>query len=240
MLDLRFKGFRIEEASTTFEHICHRVCSKDLRPAQLIFYGSRGPRPYGYRAQGLVNFLVAAFGFLVALPIMAITAVLVKLTSPGPVFFSQERVGLNNRVFKLYKFRSMRADAEKNTGAVWATRNDPRVTSIGKWLRKLRIDELPQLINVLKGEMSMVGPRPERPEFVDQLARQIPYYRQRLAVRPGVTGWAQINHKYGDTLEDTIRKVEYDLYYIKHIAFTLDIYIIFHTIKTMLLRRGAQ
>lgn len=187
-----------------------------------------------------MNFLVAAFGFLVALPIMAITAVLVKLTSPGPVFFSQERVGLNNRVFKLYKFRSMRADAEKNTGAVWATRNDPRVTSIGKWLRKLRIDELPQLINVLKGEMSMVGPRPERPEFVDQLARQIPYYRQRLAVRPGVTGWAQINHKYGDTLEDTIRKVEYDLYYIKHIAFTLDIYIIFHTIKTMLLRRGAQ
>src|SRR5206468_12625465 len=137
----------------------------------------------------------------------------VRLSSAGPVLYRQKRVGMDEVPFILYKFRSMRADAERGTGAVWAVKDDPRVTPVGKVIRKFRLDELPQLFNVLRGEMSIVGPRPERPEFVDNLARQIPYYRHRHAVRPGITGWAQINYKYGDTIEDTITKLEYDLYY---------------------------
>src|SRR5439155_23531809 len=134
----------------------------------------------------------------------------------------------------------MLANAELATGAVWASIDDPRVTGLGKFLRKLRLDETPQLLNVLRGEMSLVGPRPERPEFVKTLSEQIPYYRQRHCVKPGITGWAQINHKYSDTLEDTITKLEYDLYYIKNLSMSLDTYIIFHTLKTMLLSRGSQ
>jgi lipopolysaccharide/colanic/teichoic acid biosynthesis glycosyltransferase len=149
-------------------------------------------------------------------------------------------VGLDGELFTLYKFRSMRADAEAQTGAVWASKDDPRITKIGKIIRKLRFDELPQLVNGLIGNMSIVGPRPERPEFVRSLSEKIPYYRERHCVRPGITGWAQINYKYGDTLEDTITKLEYDLYYIKNMSFRLDTYIVFHTVKAMLLSRGAQ
>jgi lipopolysaccharide/colanic/teichoic acid biosynthesis glycosyltransferase len=147
---------------------------------------------------------------------------------------------MDGKLFTVYKFRSMQANAEAGTGAVWAVRGDPRITRVGRILRKLRLDELPQFFNVLRGDMSVVGPRPERPEFVRALSEQIPYYRQRHCVRPGITGWAQINHKYGDTLEDSIKKLEYDLYYIKNISQSLDTYIIFHTLKTMLLSRGAQ
>ena len=147
---------------------------------------------------------------------------------------------MNGRVFTLYKFRSMYTDAESRTGAVWATKDDPRITPVGRFIRKVRLDELPQFWNVVKGDMSIVGPRPERPEFVELLSQQIPYYRQRHAVKPGITGWAQINHKYGDTQLDAMVKLEYDLYYIKHIAPALDFYVIFHTIKVMLLQRGAQ
>jgi exopolysaccharide biosynthesis polyprenyl glycosylphosphotransferase len=171
---------------------------------------------------------------------MLLTALAVRLSSPGPILYSQKRVGLNGRPFMVYKFRSMYVDAEARTGAVWAKKDDPRITPVGKWLRKLRLDELPQMWNVVRGDMSVVGPRPERPEFVELLNHQIPYYRQRLAVKPGITGWAQINHKYGDTQLDAMIKLEYDLYYIKHLAPALDFYIIFHTIKVMLLSRGAQ
>ena len=171
---------------------------------------------------------------------MLIVALLVKMTSRGSVLYRQKRVGLNGHVFTVYKFRSMYSDAEARTGAVWAKKDDPRITPLGKWLRKLRLDELPQFWNVVTGDMALVGPRPERPEFVETLSQQIPYYRQRLAVKPGITGWAQINHKYGDTELDAMIKLEYDLYYIKHVAPALDAYIIFHTIKVMLLSRGAQ
>jgi lipopolysaccharide/colanic/teichoic acid biosynthesis glycosyltransferase len=171
---------------------------------------------------------------------MLATALAVRLSSSGPILYRQVRVGLDNVPFTVYKFRSMRADAEAGTGAVWARKNDPRVTPVGRVIRKIRFDELPQLFNVLKGEMSIVGPRPERPEFVRTLSEQIPYYRQRHAVRPGITGWAQINYKYGDTLEDTIAKLEYDLYYIKNMSWSLDTFIMFHTAKAMLLSRGAQ
>ena len=163
-----------------------------------------------------------------------------KLFSGGPVLYRQKRVGMDEVPFTLYKFRSMRVDAEDGTGAVWASRDDPRVTRVGRIIRKIRFDELPQLFNVLKREMSIVGPRPERPEFVKTLAERIPYYRQRHAIRPGITGWAQINHRYADTVEDAITKLEYDLYYIKNMSWSLDSYIIFHTVKAMLQSRGAQ
>jgi sugar transferase (PEP-CTERM system associated) len=240
LLDLRFAGHIIEEAATTFEQVCGRVCIRELRPSQLIYSGELGPRMQTLFLQTVSNRLLSAIGLIATLPIMLLTALAVRLSSPGPVLYRQVRVGLDGELFTLYKFRSMRADAEAQTGAVWASKDDPRITKIGKIIRKLRFDELPQLVNGLIGNMSIVGPRPERPEFVHSLSEKIPYYRERHCVRPGITGWAQINYKYGDTLEDTITKLEYDLYYIKNMSFRLDTYIVFHTVKAMLLSRGAQ
>jgi len=240
LLDLRFAGHIIEEAAATYENVCGRVCLKELRPSQLIYSGELGPRRASMFYQSVINLIAATLGVIVATPIMLLTALAVRLSSAGPVLYRQVRVGMNGIPFTLYKFRSMRADAEAQTGAVWASKDDPRVTPVGRVLRKLRIDEIPQLFNVLKGEMSIVGPRPERPEFVQALSEKIPYYRQRHCVRPGITGWAQVNYKYGDTLEDTIRKLEYDLYYIKNMSLSLDSYIIFLTVKAILLSRGSQ
>ncbi len=240
LLQLRFGGYIIEEAASAYERICGRVCLKELRPSQLIYSGELGPKRSDVLHQAIFNKIIAGIGIVVALPLMLLTALAVRLSSPGPILYRQTRVGLDNEPFTLYKFRSMRADAEAKTGAVWAVKDDPRVTPVGKTIRKIRFDELPQLFNVMKGEMSIVGPRPERPEFVKELSEKIPYYRQRHSVRPGITGWAQINYKYGDTIEDTVCKLEYDLYYIKNMAISLDTYIIFHTIKAMLLSRGAQ
>ena len=240
LLDLRFAGHVIEEAASTYEKVCGRVCLKELRPSQLIYSGELGPRRTSMFYQTVINLVVAAIGIVAAMPIMLLTALAVRLTSAGPVLYRQVRVGMDGLLFTLYKFRSMRADAEAATGAVWASKDDPRVTPVGRIIRKLRIDEIPQLFNVLKGEMSIVGPRPERPEFVQALSEKIPYYRQRHCVRPGITGWAQVNYKYGDTLEDTVQKLEYDLYYIKNMSPSLDCYIIFLTIKAILLSRGSQ
>jgi exopolysaccharide biosynthesis polyprenyl glycosylphosphotransferase len=216
------------------------VSLKELRPSQLIYSGELGPQRQTLSYQRVFNLLAATVGIVLASPLVLITALAVRLSSSGPVLYRQLRVGLDGHPFTVYKFRSMRANAEAATGAVWASRNDPRITPVGRIIRKIRFDELPQLFNVLKGEMSLVGPRPERPEFVKALSERIPYYRQRHYVRPGITGWAQINHKYGDTLEDTVTKLEYDLYYIKNMSISLDAYIVFHTLKTMLLSRGAQ
>jgi sugar transferase (PEP-CTERM system associated) len=240
LLELRFAGHIIEEAASTYERVCGRVSVSELRPSQLIYSGELGPRAQDVAHQRIGNMMLAAIGIVLSSPIMLLTALVVRFSSPGPILYRQTRVGLNNQPFTLYKFRSMRADAEKGTGAVWASRNDPRVTTVGKYIRRLRFDELPQLFNVLKGEMAIVGPRPERPEFVQSLSEKIPYYPQRHCVRPGITGWAQVNHKYGDTLEDTVIKLEFDLYYIKNMSLSLDTYIVFHTLKTMLLSRGAQ
>jgi sugar transferase (PEP-CTERM system associated) len=240
LLDIRFGGVLIEDAADTYEMAMHRVCSRKIQPSQLIFSSGLGPRSQAIAFQKLYSFVIGIIGALLTLPFMIVAALAVKLSSKGPVLYRQRRVGLDGRTFTLYKFRSMYVDAEARTGAVWAKKDDPRITPIGKWLRKLRLDELPQFWNVIRGDMTIVGPRPERPEFVELLAQQIPYYRQRLAVKPGITGWAQINHKYGDTQLDAMIKLEYDLYYIKHIAPALDFYIIFHTIKVMLLSRGAQ
>ena len=240
LLDFRFLGIRIEEAATTYEAAFGRVSTRELRPSQLIFSAELGPPPRSLAIQAVYSRLLGIIGFLLLIPIMLLVALAVRLTSKGPVLFRQNRVGFNEKIFTLYKFRSMRTDAEAETGAVWATRDDPRVTPIGKWLRRLRLDELPQLFNVVRGEMSIVGPRPERPEFVRTLSEQIPFYRQRHCVRPGVTGWAQINYKYGETLEDTIVKLEYDLYYIKNLSPALDAYILFHTLKVMLISQSGQ
>jgi len=240
LLELRFAGYVIEEAASAYESVCGRVCVKELRPSQLIYSGELGPRRQTLLYHGISNLFMAGVGMIVASPLMLLTAVAVRLSSPGPALYRQVRVGRDGQPFTLYKFRSMCPDAEAGTGAVWAARDDPRVTPVGRIIRKIRFDELPQLFNVLKGEMSIVGPRPERPEFVEALSAQIPYYRQRHCVRPGITGWAQINYKYGDTLEDTIAKLEYDLFYIKNMSVTLDIYIIFHTVKAMLMSRGSQ
>ena len=240
LLEIRFTGVMIEDAADTYEMAMRRVCSRKIQPSQLIFSSVLGPRPQAIALQNFYSLLLGLVGLILAVPFMLFTAVAVKLSSKGPVLYRQRRVGLNGRVFTLYKFRSMYVDAEARTGAVWASVGDPRITRVGRWLRKLRLDELPQLWNVVKSDMAIVGPRPERPEFVEMLAHQIPYYRQRLAVKPGITGWAQINHKYGDTELDAMIKLEYDLYYIKNVAPALDFYIIFHTLKVMLLSRGAQ
>ena len=240
LLDMRFAGIRIEEAQTTYELTFGRVSVRELRPSQLIFSAELGPRRNRVFWQSIYSFVIALIVTVVTSPIMLLTAILVRVSSSGPILHRQQRVGRDGIPFTLYKFRSMRKDAEAVTGPVWAQKDDPRVTPVGRWLRKLRLDELPQLLNVVRGEMSIVGPRPERPEFVDTLTEQIPYYRQRHCVKPGITGWAQINLEYGDSLEDTIKKLEYDLYYIKNLAVSLDAYIIFHTLKVMVLSRGAQ
>jgi sugar transferase (PEP-CTERM system associated) len=240
LLELRFSGIQTEEITYLYEATFGRVCSREIRPSQLVFTTDLGPRRHNVRLQSIYSMLIGLALAIITLPVMLLVAVLVKLTSPGPVLHRQVRVGRADRPFTVYKFRSMYRDAEARTGAVWAKKDDPRITPVGKWLRRLRLDELPQLFNVLRGEMSLVGPRPERPEFVKTLSQQIPYYRQRHCVKPGITGWAQINHKYGDTIEDTITKLEYDLYYIKNLSLSLDTYIMFHTLKTMVLLRGAQ
>jgi len=240
LLDLRFSGIQIEEANMAFESVFGRVSIPDLRPSQLIFSGEMGPRRWMVQLQNLYSEALGIVGILLALPVMGVVALVVKFSSPGPILLRQMRMGLHGKPFVLYKFRSMYADAEARTGAVWATKDDPRITPTGRWLRRLRLDELPQLFNVVRGQMSVVGPRPERPEFGAMLEEKIPFYRQRHWVKPGITGWAQINHKYGDTIEDSMTKLEYDLYYIKNLGPALDAYIIFSTLKVMLLSRGAQ
>jgi exopolysaccharide biosynthesis polyprenyl glycosylphosphotransferase len=240
LLDLRLSGLQIDDAMTTYEATFSRISTRDLRPSQLIFSTELAPKQGRVMLQTIYSTAIAMVVAAITLPVMLLVAVLVRLSSPGPALFRQQRVGKNDVLFTLYKFRSMYRDAEATSGAVWAKQDDPRITTVGRWLRRLRLDELPQLFNVLKGEMSMVGPRPERPEFVSELVQRIPYYRQRHCVKPGITGWAQINQKYGDTIEDTITKLEYDLYYIKNLAPALDAIIMFHTAKVMLLSRGSR
>jgi len=187
----------------------------------------------------IVSFSVSLLLLLICLPLFPLIALLIKLDSDGPVFFRQERVGQDGRTFSLLKFRSMRQDAEQKTGPVWARPDDNRVTRVGRLLRRTRLDEVPQLINVLKGDMDLVGPRPERPKFVQDLSSAIPFYALRHCIKPGITGWAQINYGYGSSVEDAIEKLQYDLFYIKNISWALDLLIVLNTIKTVLVRRGS-
>jgi sugar transferase (PEP-CTERM system associated) len=240
LLDMRLDGVAFDHLPPLYEKYTGKIAVENLRPSWLIFSeGFRKSRllTLGKRA---VDLTAAVVGIVAGAPVMAAIALAVKLTSTGPVLYHQTRVGLNGRYFTVHKFRTMRADAEAGTGPVWASKQgDPRVTPIGRFLRRSRLDELPQLWNVLIGEMSLVGPRPERPEFVSELTRQIPYYRQRHFVRPGITGWAQVRYTYGASVEDALQKLQYDLYYIKNLSISLDLFIALQTVKTVLLRSGA-
>jgi exopolysaccharide biosynthesis polyprenyl glycosylphosphotransferase len=188
----------------------------------------------------VVSTIAAAVLLALLLPVFLVVAILIKLDSTGPAIYSQIRVGQNNKPIRIYKFRSMRNDAEKNGDAVWAVANDPRVTKVGRFLRQTRIDELPQLFNVLIGELEFVGPRPERPEFVEKLQAMIPYYFLRHTVKPGLTGWAQVMFHYGSSIEESKEKLQYDLFYIKNMSLKLDLLILFHTVKIVILGRGAR
>jgi sugar transferase (PEP-CTERM system associated) len=240
LLDLRLAAIKIEDASSLLEKISGKIEIESLYPSSLIY--SEGFRlGAGFLfVRRIVSFAIAAVALAFCLPVIPIVAAAVKLSSKGPLLFRQQRVGRRGQVFTLYKFRSMRQDAEAQTGAVWAGKDDPRVTRVGRFLRRTRLDEIPQLWNVLIGDMAFFGPRPERPEFVEWLAESIPYYNLRHIIRPGLTGWAQVQYGYGASLEETREKLQYDLYYIKHMSLSLDLLIIFETIKTILLRRGAQ
>jgi sugar transferase (PEP-CTERM system associated) len=229
----------IEEGASFYERLTGRVHLDMLRPSWLIF-SSRGRQArMNAFARSVFHRAVALLGATLSLPIAIITAVLIKLDSRGPILYRQERVGRNGRPFTLMKFRSMRTDAEKD-GPVWARSADDRVTRVGRVIRKIRVDEIPQFWNILKGEMSFVGPRPERPHFVAQLAEEIPYYEQRHLIAPGLTGWAQIKYPYGSSIEDARQKLQYDLYYIKNQSLVLDAIILFETVKTILFGRGAR
>jgi exopolysaccharide biosynthesis polyprenyl glycosylphosphotransferase len=226
--------------ANVYEEYTGKIAVENLRPSWLIFSaGFRNSRLVA-GLKRLFDLAASAVGLVIALPVLAIIAIAVRLSSPGPVFYHQSRVGLQGRIFTVHKIRSMRPDAETSTGPVWASKTgDPRVTRLGRFLRRSRLDELPQLWNVVKGDMSLVGPRPERPEFVTSLTSSIPFYGQRHVVRPGLTGWAQVRYTYGASEEDALQKLQYDLFYIKHMSLALDLFIMLSTIKTVVLRKGA-
>jgi len=240
LLQLSLTGqVTIEEGASFYERVTGRVSLSMLRPSWLIFTGRGRQAKLAELTRATVHWLVALIGAILSLPIVLLTAVLIKLESRGPVFYKQERIGKNGRTFVLTKFRSMRVDAEQD-GPVWASKRDSRTTRVGRVIRKVRIDEIPQFWNILKGEMSFVGPRPERPHFVAQLAEEIPFYEQRHLIAPGLTGWAQIKYPYGASIEDARQKLQYDLFYIKNQGLILDAIILFETIKIILFGRGAQ
>lgn len=229
----------IEESASFYERLTGRVLLDMIRPSWLIF-SSRGRRArINELVRTIMHRAVALFGAILSLPIVILTAILIKIESRGPVLYKQERMGKNGRVFTLMKFRSMRTDAEKD-GPVWAQTADDRMTRVGRIIRKIRVDEIPQFWNILRGEMSFVGPRPERPHFIAQLAQEIEYYEQRHLIAPGLTGWAQIKYPYGASVEDARQKLQYDLYYIKNQSISLDATIMFETVKTILLGRGGR
>ncbi|HET7694298.1 MAG TPA: TIGR03013 family XrtA/PEP-CTERM system glycosyltransferase [Vicinamibacterales bacterium] len=239
LLRAKMAGIRVEDATTTYERVTGKILIDDLRPSWLIFSD-------GFRVSGVTRFMKRAIDLtlalalaIVTLPLMLLTALLVLLEDGRPVLYRQERVGENGRTFVLSKFRSMRKDAEQGGTPVWARDGDDRVTRVGRFIRKTRLDELPQLWNVVRGDMSFVGPRPERPFFVEQLAQDIPFYQQRHAVKPGLTGWAQVKYRYGSSREDAMEKLRYDLYYIKHLSVFFDLTIVFDTVKVVLFGKGA-
>jgi sugar transferase (PEP-CTERM system associated) len=229
----------IEESASFYERLTGRVLLDLIRPSWLIF-SSRGRRArLNELISAAMHRTVALLGAVLSLPIAILTAILIKIESRGPIFYRQERVGKNGRLFTLMKFRSMRADAEKD-GPVWAKTEDERMTRVGRIIRIIRVDEIPQFWNILRGDMNFVGPRPERPHFISQLAQEIPFYEQRHLIAPGLTGWAQIKYPYGASIDDARKKLEYDLYYIKNQSIALDATIMFETIKTILLGRGGR
>jgi sugar transferase (PEP-CTERM system associated) len=239
LLRAKMAGVRVEDATTTYERVTGKILIDDLRPSWLIFSD-------GFRVSRVTRLMKRTIDLglslvlaILTLPLMIVTALLVVIEDGRPIFYRQERVGENGRTFTLAKFRSMRKDAEKGGKPIWAKDGDDRITRIGRFIRKTRLDELPQLWNVVRGDMSFVGPRPERPFFVDQLTKEIPFYQQRHTVKPGLTGWAQVKYRYGSSLDDAMEKLRYDLYYIKNLSVIFDLTIVFDTVKVVLFRKGA-
>jgi sugar transferase (PEP-CTERM system associated) len=240
LVTLRSRGIAMEDCHSFYERLVSKIAIADLSPEWIV-------RCKGFRRDRLimltkrvVDIAASAVGLLLSAPVTLLTAVAIKLDSPGPILYRQERVGQNDKPFTIYKFRSMCESAEANGSPVWAVEDDPRVTRVGRVIRKLRIDEIPQMINVLKGQMSLVGPRPERPFFVQTLNKRIPYYSLRHSIKPGITGWAQICYSYGDSEEAAIEKLQYDLYYIKNMSVLFDLQIIFESLKVVSLGKGAR
>ncbi len=240
LLDLRMQGVKIEEATTWLEKISGKIEVENLYPSWLVFGEGFRRSPAFILVRRVLSFVISLLGLILTLPMLPLIMLAIRLDSQGPVFYTQARVGKNGRVFKVVKFRTMRQDAEAANGPQWAGNHDPRVTPVGRFLRTTRLDEIPQMWCVLKGDMAFVGPRPERPEFIEELSEEIPYYKVRHMVRPGLTGWAQVKYKYGSTVADAREKLQYDLFYIKNASIGLDLLIMFLTVKTVLLRRGAQ
>jgi sugar transferase (PEP-CTERM system associated) len=239
LLQCRMAGVRVTDAAAFLERETGRVDIDVLRPSCLIF--SPGFQKSRLREAGkrTVDILLSALGLALALPLLLPIMAAIRFDSPGPIFYTQTRIGMGGRHFTIFKFRSMCSDAERGQ-AQWASQNDPRITRVGRVLRRTRLDEVPQLFNVLRGDMSLVGPRPERPEFVTELADQLPYYTERHLARPGLTGWAQINYKYGSTVDDAKSKLLYDLYYVKNQGALLDILIILQTLRIIVSGEGAH
>jgi sugar transferase (PEP-CTERM system associated) len=240
LLECRMDGVFIEEREAMYERLTGKLAVESMRPSYLIYGRGFAKDPLTLVSKRLLDLFASFSGLVLSLPICLVTAVLIKLTSKGPVFFSQERVGQDGEPFRLVKFRTMRTDAEKETGPVWAQKNDSRITPIGKILRLSRIDEIPQFLNILRGQMSFVGPRPERPHFVEQLKKEIPFYPLRHAVKPGLTGWAQVRHPYGASIDDAREKLRYDLYYIKNLNILFDLNIMLRTVAVILRGKGAR
>jgi sugar transferase (PEP-CTERM system associated) len=240
LLECRFRGVRVEEWTTFYEKLTGKIFVSTLRPSWLIFSDGTVTTRLTGTVKRVLDITFSIAGLILSAPFMVFAVACIKLDSKGPILFRQERVGTHGKVFTLYKFRSMQVDAESITGPVWARERDPRVTRVGWILRKIRLDETPQMFNVLLGKMSFIGPRPERPIFVSQLKEQIPFYALRSSVKPGITGWAQVKYPYGSTVSDALEKLQYDLYYVKNFSVFLDLIILFNTIRVILFGRGAR
>jgi sugar transferase (PEP-CTERM system associated) len=240
LLQCKLSGVRVTDYVDFYERESGRVDLAALRPSWFIFSDGFRTGPVVEGLKRTFDIMLALLTLVLVFPIMALTAVAIRLEGKGPILYRQDRVGLRGEVFILLKFRSMSQDAEVNGSPVWAAKRDPRITRVGWFIRKTRIDELPQLYNVLRGHMSFVGPRPERPYFVNRLAQSIPYYQERHAVKPGITGWAQVNYPYGASLEDARSKLSYDLYYLKNRGLFLDLIILIRTVRVVLWPDGAR
>lgn len=240
LLSMKSRGVLIQDGTEFYEQVTGKIPIESLRLGMLLFSSGFHLSRFLVVYKRLASVVVSIVGLIATLPLIPFIALATKLSSPGKLFYHQKRVGKDDVVFYCHKFRTMRADAEADTGPAWAGDDDPRVTPVGRFLRVTRLDEIPQLWNVLKGDMSLIGPRPERPEFIEWLKKEIPFYNLRHTVRPGITGWAQTRYKYGNSVEDAKEKLRYDLFYIKNMSPGLDALIFFETIKTILLGRGAR
>jgi sugar transferase (PEP-CTERM system associated) len=240
VLACKLNGVEVVDAPSFYEEMTGKLLIENITPSWVIFSDGFRITPLKSVMKRMLDILIGSIGFIILLITFPFIALAIRINSPGTVIYEQVRLGKKGKPFTLYKFRTMHVDAEEKKGAVWAERNDPRITMIGKLLRKIRLDEFPQFYNVLRGDMSVVGPRPERPEFIQKLSKIIPYYSERHTLKPGVTGWAQIRYPYGASVHDAIEKLRYDLYYVKHFSIFLDLLIIIETIKVVLFGRGAR